>query len=89
MAGLPCDVCQEDTIVIPQGVIGEDADGALVYRRYRVCVNPRCERYRHRRESLEMYLPQEGPPTLVDTRQFQQRAPAAANSSLPSLFDDF
>lgn len=91
MAGLPCDVCQEETIVLPTGTesVGEDADGQLIYRRYRVCINPTCERYRQRRETLEAYLPQDGPPVLMDTAQLRQYLPSApANSSQPTLFDD-
>lgn len=59
MAGLPCDVCQEDSTVVLNGQSGLDADGVLVYRRWRVCTNPNCERYMHRRETLEHYPEQE------------------------------
>lgn len=88
MAGLPCDTCQEDTVVVPSGIVGEDAAGLLFYRRYRACVNPKCERYRQRRESLEAYLPDSGPPVLVDTVQLRQYLPPE-KSSHPSLFDEF
>ncbi len=88
MAGLPCDVCQEDTIVIPLGTVGEDAAGILFYRRYRVCVNPNCERYRQRRTSLEAYLPEDGPPVLVERAQLRPYLPPE-RSSHPSLFDEF
>ena len=90
MAGLPCDVCQEESIVIPVGVVGEDAQGTLIYRRYRVCVNPRCEKYRLRRESVEMYLPGQEVQVRVDTQQLRQYLPPEPNEddSQPSLFSD-
>lgn len=90
MAGLPCDACQEETIVVPMGTVDVDVDGHTIYRRYRVCINPTCERYRQRRDTVEMYLPdREGPPTLVDTAQLRQYLPVEpAPDGLPSLFDD-
>ncbi|WP_155300165.1 hypothetical protein [Deinococcus kurensis] len=89
MAGLPCAACQDETVVIPSGVILEDAEGAVAYRRYRVCVNPRCEQYRVRRETLEQYLPAPGEPTLVDTQQLRQYLPPGApGNDCPSLFDN-
>lgn len=57
MAGLPCEACQEEAIVIPAAQIVEDAGGRLVYRRYRACANPACELYLVRRETLEVFAP--------------------------------
>lgn len=57
MAGLPCEACQEETIVIPSAQIVEDAGGRVVYRRYRACTNPDCELYLVRRETLEVFAP--------------------------------
>ncbi|OWL96541.1 hypothetical protein CBQ26_09190 [Deinococcus indicus] len=88
MAALPCDICQEETVVIPSGLILVDAEGAVAYRRYRVCTNPRCERYRVRRESIEQFLPMPATPELVDTLQLRAYLPPDA-SSCPSLFEDF
>ena len=89
MAGLPCDACQEETAVVPSGEVGEDAEGQTIYRRYRVCINPHCQNYRHRRESVEFYLPQDGPPMIVDTLQMNRFFAEAdrENASQPSLFD--
>ena len=91
MAGLPCDTCQEETVVIPSGMILQDDEGATAYRRYRVCINPNCERYCQRRETLEHYLPQTGTPVILDTRQLREylpKPPPGANTS-PGLFDSF
>lgn len=91
MSGLPCDVCQDDTIVIPSGVVLEDSTGATAYRRYRTCINPNCERYCQRRETLEQYLPQAGEPVLLNTQQLRDylpKPPPGANRS-PGLFDSF
>ncbi|GGO24844.1 hypothetical protein [Deinococcus humi] len=91
MAGLPCDTCQEESIVIPSGVILQDEGGATAYRRYRVCINPKCERYCQRRETLEQYLPETGERVMLDTRQLREylpQAPPDANRS-PGLFDSF
>lgn len=91
MAGLPCDACQEPSLILPTGVdsVGEDVDGQLIYRRYRVCINPTCERYRQRRETLEAYLPETGKPVLMDTQQLRQYLPPGpADNSQPTLFDD-
>lgn len=89
MAGLPCDACQEETVVIPSGVVDLDVDGQTIYRRYRACINPKCSRYRHRRDTVEMYLPAEGTPILVDTVQLRQYLPPEdQRSGQPSLFDD-
>ncbi|WP_288432673.1 hypothetical protein [uncultured Deinococcus sp.] len=57
MASLPCEACQEETTVIPTGIILEDSMGALACRRFRVCTTPECELYLIRRESLEQFLP--------------------------------
>ena len=88
MSGLPCDVCQEETVVVPQAIILQDDDGATAYRRYRVCINPICERYCIRRETLEQYLPDSSPPYRINTRQLQAflpQAPPGENES-PGLF---
>ena len=74
MAGLPCDYCAEDTYIIPMGEVLDDADGRTIYRRYRACVNPKCNLYRHRRESWEFLLP-ETKIKIVDTVQLRQYLP--------------
>ena len=89
MAGLPCDECGEETIVIPSAVVAEDGEGRLIYRRYRVCVNSACPRYRHRRETVEVYLPAAQTPYLLDTAQLRAYLGIGPeNGSQPSLFAD-
>lgn len=90
MAGLPCDACQDETIVLPNALVLQDDEAATAYRRFRVCINPNCERYRQRRETLEQYLPEVCEPMLVDTRQLREYLPAPpdANRS-PGLFDSY
>ncbi|WP_278912120.1 hypothetical protein [Deinococcus wulumuqiensis] len=51
-------------------------------------MNPNCERYRQRRTSLEAYLPEDGPPVLVERAQLRPYLPPE-RSSHPSLFDEF
>ena len=88
MAGLPCDACGEESLVIPTGEVGEDAEGQTIYRRFRVCINPACTKYRHRRESIEFYLPQTGDPKVMDTAQLRPYLPEEdrGGGSQPSLF---
>lgn len=57
MAGLPCSVCQEEAVVIPNAVIVTDDAGNTIYRRFRTCVNPDCEVYLIRRETFEVFAP--------------------------------
>ncbi len=88
MAGLPCDSCGEETVVIPSGIVAEDGEGRLIYRRYRACVNSTCPVYRHRRETVEIYLPPPETPILVDTLQLRQYLSVPlVSESQPSLFD--
>ena len=87
MAGLPCDQCSEETIVITSAIVAEDGEGRLIYRRYRACVNSTCPVYRHRRETVELYLPQPDDPILLDTIQLRQYLKEAVeNASQPLLF---
>ncbi|WP_288482124.1 hypothetical protein [uncultured Deinococcus sp.] len=57
MAGLPCEVCQEEAIVVPSGFIVSDNSGNTIYKRYRVCSNPTCDLYLIRRETFEVFAP--------------------------------
>lgn len=57
MSGLPCEACQEPTHVIPTGQLLDDANGRVLYRRFRVCTNTACEFYLIRRETLEVAVP--------------------------------
>lgn len=59
MAGLPCEVCQEEALVIPTARVIEDATGRMVYHRYRTCTNPDCDLYLVRRNTLEVFVPLE------------------------------
>jgi len=90
MAGLPCDACQEETVVL-NGEAGQDGDGANMYRRYRVCINPTCERYMLRRESAEIFLEVENeiryrPADVKRILRATGPQPADEDSSQPSLF---
>lgn len=57
MAGLPCECCQEEAVVIPAGVIVSDNSGNTIYKRYRTCPNPTCDLYLIRRETFEVFAP--------------------------------
>lgn len=72
MAGLPCDTCQEDTTYVLRGEAGLDGSDELIYRRWRVCVNKRCERYLHRRVSVEYYPEDQGEPTIYEPGEIKR-----------------
>lgn len=88
MAGLECDVCMNPTIVIDNGVAETDADGRVTYRRYRVCTNPNCQKFRHRRETVEIFLPDDPAeePFLVSPRELKMVAVAEDDPWQPPLF---
>lgn len=88
MAGLPCDVCQEDTVVLSHGEIGVDADDRLLYRRFRTCNNPNCSKYRLRRATVEVFI--EAPERKVTPAEIRAFLPPdpCVDSSTP-LFEDW
>lgn len=89
MAGLTCDVCQEPTYVLSNGELGTDADDRVVYRRFRTCVNPTCEQYLIRRESLELMLPPSEAPKKVNLNEVRDVLPPneRSDASQPTLFE--
>lgn len=64
MAGLPCDACQEPVPVVQVFDAALDGDGELIKVRWRVCTNPKCEKYMLRRVSVEYYPAQQGEPHM-------------------------
>lgn len=57
MTGLPCEACQEPMIVFQSGALVDDANGRVLYRRFRVCANTACKFYLIRRTTLEVVTP--------------------------------
>lgn len=87
MAGLECDKCLQPTRVIDNGKTETDADGRVLYRRYRVCTNPTCPRYKIRRESVEVWLPdQDSTPFVVSNRELNLEDEPAEDPWQMSLF---
>lgn len=72
MAGLPCDTCQEDSTIVLRGEAGLDGADELIYRRWRVCTNPRCERYLHRRVTAEYYPAVQDTPKVYEEREIKR-----------------
>ncbi|GEM48817.1 hypothetical protein DC3_44520 [Deinococcus cellulosilyticus NBRC 106333 = KACC 11606] len=86
MAGLECDKCLQPTRVIDNGKTETDADGRVIYRRYRVCANPTCPMFRIRRESVELWLPDEGNPFRVSARELNLVEEPEEDPWQPSLW---
>lgn len=91
MAGLPCDVCQEDTTYVLRGEAGLDGSDELIYRRWRVCVNKACEKYLHRRVSVEYYPDEQGELTVYEPGEIRRllastgQRPPGDSGDLPML----
>ncbi|BDP42905.1 hypothetical protein DAETH_28740 [Deinococcus aetherius] len=91
MAGLPCDTCQEDSTIVLRGEAGLDGEDELIYRRWRVCLNPNCERYLHRRTSVEYYPEDQGEPKVYELTELKRAMdalglrPNAPGNDLPML----
>lgn len=89
MAGLPCEACQEETIVLSNGEPGTDGEGRTIYRRYRVCVNQNCERCGEVVETVEIALPRPDIPRVVSSSTLKRlQKYGLYDSSQPSLFSD-
>lgn len=87
MAGLPCDVCQEETTVMSNGEAGTLENGVLFYRRYRVCTNPKCPRCGEVRNTGEAFLPDPETVRKVSAREVKRlRKAGDCDSSQPPLF---
>lgn len=71
MSSLPCEACQEETVVIPSGIIIEDSTGAIAYRRFRTCLTPECDLYLVRRETFEQFLPISPDTMIMDSSNLQ------------------
>lgn len=84
MPGLPCDVCQEDVYVL-NGEVMDDANGQAYYRRYRVCINPKCGRYMHRRVTVEYYPEEREKPKVYKPSEVRRILRAMGKPPPPTL----
>ena len=87
MPGLPCDTCQEDSSYVLNGEDLDDATGQTYFRRFRVCTNPRCPKFMHRRISVEYYPEDQGKPKVYQPDEFN-RLRRAMGMYKPGTFAD-